>query len=47
VPKKLLLSILGRPALNVSVAASAPTVEVTIMVSRTVLVEAAATALKN
>ncbi len=46
-PKRLFVSSLGRPALNVSVAASAPTVEVTTMVSRTVLVDAVATALKD
>jgi len=46
VPRKLLVSLLGRLTLNVSVAASAPTVEVTMMVSRRVLVDSEATALK-
>jgi hypothetical protein len=46
VPKKLLVSLLGRPTLDVSVAASVTTVEVIMMVSRTGLVDSAATALK-
>ena len=46
VPKKLLVSLLGRPTIDVSVAASVPTVEVTMMGSRTGLVDSAATALE-
>lgn len=46
VPKKLLVSLLGRPTLDVSVAASGTTVEVIMMVSRTGLVDSAGTALK-
>jgi len=46
VPKKLLVSLLGRPTLDVSVAASVSTVEVIMMGSRTGLVDSAATALK-
>ncbi len=45
-PQKLFSSLLGRLTLNVPVAASAPTVEVAMMVSRTVLVDSAATGLK-
>ena len=45
-PKKLLVSLLGRLTRNVSVAGSAPTVEVIMMASRMVLVGSAATALK-
>ena len=44
--EKPFVSLLGRLTLNVSVAASAPTVEVIMMVSRTVLVDSAVTALK-
>lgn len=44
--KRLLVLSLGRLTLDVSVAASAPTVEVTMMVSRTVLVDSEATVLK-
>lgn len=39
-----LVSLLGRLTLNVSFAASAPTVEVTMMVNRTMLVNSAAAA---
>ena len=45
-PKRLLVSSLGRLTLDVSFAGSAPTVEVTMMVSRTVLVDSEATVLK-
>jgi hypothetical protein len=46
VSQKLFSSSLGRLTLDVSVAASAPTVEVAMMVSRTVRVDSAATGLK-
>jgi hypothetical protein len=46
VPKELLVPLLGRPTVDVSVAASVPTVEVIMMGSRTGLVDSAATALK-
>jgi len=44
VPKELLVPLLGRPTVDVSVAASVPTVEVIMMGSRTGLVDSAATA---
>jgi hypothetical protein len=46
VPKKLLVSLLGRPTLDVSVSASVSTVEVIMMGCRAGLVDSAATALK-
>jgi len=46
VPQKLFSSLLGPLALNVFVAASAPAVEVIMMVSRTALVDFAAITLK-
>jgi hypothetical protein len=46
VPKKPLVSLLERLTLNISVFASSLTIEVIIVVSRTVLVDSAATALK-